>query len=128
MWRAAPILYVLTSDSKSYAQRNWLGSHSRNTGSSLAKAPALFRAIMCGLAHSLPTLVLRCFQRRSAMEITAKAASPRLDSSFFDNVAIFFLLIGQCGIIIFGARITASGWITDSDVSLSARVVNNRLV
>ena len=89
MWRAAPILYVLTS--KSYAQRNWLGSHSR----------PLFRAIMCGLAHSLPTLVLRCFQRRSAMEITAKAASPRLDSCFFDIVAIFFLLIGQCGIIIF---------------------------
>ena len=69
--------------------RNWLGSRSRNTGSSLAKAPVLFRAIMCGLAHSLPTLVLRCFRRRSAMEITAKAASPSLDSCFFDIGAIF---------------------------------------
>ena len=118
MWQAAPILYVLTSKSYAQRHnkhaavwkiaehfattsesnvvtgirkklRNWLGSRSRNTGSSLAKAPVLFRAIMCGLAHSLPTLVLRCFRRRSAMEITAKAASPSLDSCFFDIGAIF---------------------------------------
>ena len=58
-------------------------------------------AVSCHYVWSGPqssTRAITFFRRRSTIEITAKAASPSLESSFLDNRAIFSYCVYELGL------------------------------